>query len=132
MPCSQNSHPTGSTSKHNQHTLQGTERPVGLVVSCSSKEVSVANTAQDVVALARRLQSENVDRDNRMRAVQLVRTGQANRLYKGIFPSEWPQPIVANTIDVVAQDLSESVGTLPTFTAAGDSILDESKRSRAD
>jgi hypothetical protein len=94
--------------------------------------VSVANTAQDVVALARRLQSENVDRDNRMRAVQLVRTGQANRLYKGIFPSEWPQPIVANTIDVVAQDLSESVGTLPTFTAAGDSILDESKRSRAD
>ena len=92
----------------------------------------MADTAQNIVALARRLQQENVQRDARMRAVQMVRTGNANALYKGIFPSEWPQPIVANTIDVVAQDLAESVGTLPTFSAAGDSILDESKRSRAD
>jgi hypothetical protein len=67
-----------------------------------------------------------------MRAVQLVRTGHANMLYKGIFPSDWPQPVIANTIDVVAQDLAESIGTLPTFTAAGDSILDENKRSRYD
>jgi hypothetical protein len=95
--------------------------------------VSVADqTAFYIQNLAQRLKTENVDRDTRMRAVQLVRTGHANMLYKGIFPSDWPQPIVANTIDVVAQDLSESVGTLPTFTAAGDSILDESKRSRAD
>ena len=92
----------------------------------------MADTAQNIVTLARRLQQENTQRDARMRAVQLVRTGNANALYKGIFPSEWPQPIVANTIDVVAQDLAESVGTLPTFSAAGDSILDESKRSRAD
>jgi len=92
----------------------------------------VADTAQNIVALARRLQRENVDRDARMRAVQLVRTGHANMLYKGIFPSDWPQPVIANTIDVVAQDLAESIGTLPTFTAAGDSILDENKRSRYD
>ena len=92
----------------------------------------MADTAQNIVTLARRLQQENAQRDARMRAVQLVRTGNANALYKNLFPNEWPQPIVANTIDVVAQDLAESVGTLPTFSAAGDSILDESKRSRAD
>jgi hypothetical protein len=49
-----------------------------------------------------------------------------------LFPSDWSEPIVANTIDVVAQDVAESVGALPTFTAAGDSILDESRRSKAD
>ena len=84
--------------------------------------------ALQIQNLAQRLQVENTDRDARMRAVQLVRTGHANLLYKGIFPSDWPQPIIANTIDVVAQDLSESVGTLPTFAAAGDSILEESSR----
>ena len=57
--------------------------------------------------------------------------GHANSI-QGDFPSDWPQPIIANTIDVVAQDLSESVGTLPTFAAAGDSILEESRRNRAD
>ena len=88
--------------------------------------------ALQIQNLAQRLQVENTDRDARMRAVQLVRTGHANLLYKGIFPSDWPQPIIANTIDVVAQDLSESVGTLPTFAAAGDSILEESRRNRAD
>lgn len=92
----------------------------------------MAETAQDVVELSHRLERENVDRDARMRAVQLVRTGNARALYGSLFPSEWPQPIVANTIDVVAQDLAESIGTLPTFSAAGDSILDESRRSRAD
>lgn len=92
----------------------------------------MADQAKSIVALARRLQNENAARDQRMQAVTLVRTGRANQLFKGIFPSEWAQPIVANTIDVVAQDLAESVGTMPTFSAAGDSILDESKRSRYD
>ena len=38
--------------------------------------------ALQIQNLAQRLQVENTDRDARMRAVQLVRTGHANLLYK--------------------------------------------------
>lgn len=79
-----------------------------------------------------RLRRNNVDRDARMRAIHLVRTGHAEQVFKGIFPSDWPKPVVANFIDVVAKDTAEMVGVLPTLTAAGDSVLDESKRSRTD
>lgn len=79
-----------------------------------------------------RLRRNNVDRDARMRAIHLVRSGNAHMVFKGIFPSDWPRPVVANFIDVVAKDTAEMVGVLPTLTAAGDSVLDESKRSRTD
>ena len=79
-----------------------------------------------------RLRKQNLERDKRMRAVGLVRTGHANALFKDLFPSDWPRPIISNTIDVIAQDVAEQVGVLPTFTAAGDSIINESQRSRAD
>ena len=88
--------------------------------------------AKDLVSHAKRLQRESSQRDEAMKNMYLVRMGRSAELFQGMFPEEWSQPIIANTIDVVAQDVSESVGALPTFTAAGDSILDEGKRSRAD
>ena len=78
------------------------------------------------------LRNRNADRDRRMQAVALVRTGQASRVFRGLFPEEWPSAIIANTIDLAAQDTAEMVGVLPTLSAFGDSTLDESKRSRAD
>jgi len=92
----------------------------------------VAEYARQFVAHAKRIQKENSARDEAMKNVMLVRSGRSNEVFGGMFPEQWSQPIVANTIDVVAQDLSESVGALPTFSAAGDSILDERKRSAAD
>ena len=78
------------------------------------------------------LRRNSVERDARMRAVALVRTGRADMVFGGLFPSDWPKPVVANFVDVVARDTAEMVGVLPTLTAAGDSVLDESKRSRQD
>lgn len=78
------------------------------------------------------LKRRNAERDARMRAIHLVRTGRAAQVFKGLFPEEWPAPVVANTIDIAAQDTAEMVGVLPTLSAFGDSTLDESKRSRAD
>lgn len=78
------------------------------------------------------LKIANRERDNRMRAVRLVRTGQANAVFGDIFPPDWPQPVIANTIAIAAEDTAEMVGVLPTLQAYGDSMLDESKRSRAD
>lgn len=78
------------------------------------------------------LKRKAVKRDQRMKDVLAVRTNESELVFDGLFPSEWPKPIVANFIDVVAQDSAEMVGVMPTISAAGDSILDERTRTRAD
>lgn len=62
------------------------------------------------------LRRMNSDRDNRMRNVQQVRSGDVRTILPGFFPDYWPQPIIANTIDVVARDMAEQVGKMPTLT----------------
>lgn len=89
----------------------------------------MSDYAQRFDALRRR----NVERDKRMREVALIRAGHAEQVFPGLFPEGmWSRPIVANLIDVVARDLSEQIGVIPTITAAGDSAIDDTARSRAD
>lgn len=79
------------------------------------------------------IRKRNSERDKRMRDVMLVRAGHAEQVFPGLFPEgAWSRPIVANLIDVVAKDLSEQIGVVPTITATGDSALDESSRTNAD
>ena len=80
----------------------------------------------------RHLAKLNAERDSRMRAVSLVRTGYASWVFQGLFPDDWPQPVIANAIDIAAQDTAEAVGVMPTLTAYGDSMLNDSERSRAE
>jgi hypothetical protein len=67
-----------------------------------------------------------------MRAVALVQAGHAELVFRGLFPSDWPKAVIANTVKSAAEDAAMMIGVLPTLTAAGDSQLDESKRSRTD
>lgn len=79
------------------------------------------------------IRKRNAERDKRMREVMLVRAGNAEQVFPGLFPEGmWSRPIVANLIDVVAKDLSEQIGVIPTITATGDSALDDSARTNAD
>lgn len=79
------------------------------------------------------IRKRNAERDKRMRDVALIRAGHAEQVFPGLFPEGmWSRPIVANLIDVVAKDLSEQIGVIPTITAAGDSALDDAARSKAD
>lgn len=92
----------------------------------------MASFDQSLVSHIQRIQMRDVERDQRMNAARLVRTGYAHVLFKDLFPADWPRPVIANTIDVIAQDVAEQVGVLPTFSAAGDSILEDSGRRKAD
>ena len=76
--------------------------------------------------------SKSSARDSRMHAVSLVRTGRAAHVFRGLFPEDWPAPVISNAIDIAAQDTAEAVGVVPTLQAFGDSVLNESQRSRAD
>ena len=88
---------------------------------------------KDLVYAFEQLVTRNSERDKRMREVALVRAGNAEQVFPGLFPSgNWSRPIVANLIDVVARDVAEQVGVLPTITAAGDSSLDDNQRTKAD
>ena len=88
---------------------------------------------KELVTAFEQLKARNSERDKRMREVALVRAGNADQVFRGLFPEGvWSRPIIANLIDVVARDVSEQVGVLPTITAAGDSSLDDNQRSKAD
>jgi hypothetical protein len=88
---------------------------------------------KELVQAFEQLKTRNSERDKRMREVALVRAGQADQVFKGLFPEgTWSRPIIANLIDVVARDVSEQAGVLPTITAAGDSSLDDSQRTKSD
>ena len=87
----------------------------------------------DYVTRFNALKERYSERDTRMRAVTLIRTGNADQVFKGMLPAgTWSKPIVANMINIAAEDLAEQTGVLPTVTATGDSALDESSRSKAD
>jgi hypothetical protein len=88
---------------------------------------------KELVHAYEQLKARNSERDKRMREVALVRSGNADQVFRGLLPEgTWSKPIIANLIDVVARDVSEQAGVLPTITAAGDSSLDDSQRSKAD
>lgn len=88
---------------------------------------------KEFVQAFEQLKARNAERDKRMREVALVRAGNADQVFRGLFPEgTWSRPIIANLIDVVARDVSEQAGVLPTITAAGDSSLDDSQRTKAD
>lgn len=92
----------------------------------------MAEINQGLAAHISAMKQNAADRDRRMREVYMVRTGRTNELFDGLFPGDFPKPIIANAIDVMAQDYAEQVGVLPTFSAAGDSIISETKRNHAD
>ena len=88
---------------------------------------------KELVHAYEQLKARNSERDKRMREVALVRSGNADQVFRGLLPEgTWSKPIIANLIDVVARDVSEQAGVLPTITAAGDSSLDDSQRTKAD
>ena len=71
-------------------------------------------------------------RDVRMAAVTHVVSNRAAMVFKDMFPADWPEPVIANTIHSAVSDAAFQIGVLPTLRAAGDSTLNESKRSRSD
>jgi hypothetical protein len=88
---------------------------------------------RELVHAYEQLKARNAERDKRMRDVAMVRAGNADQVFRGLFPEgTWSKPIIANLIDVVARDVAEQAGVLPTITAAGDSSLDDSQRTKAD
>jgi hypothetical protein len=88
-------------------------------------------SVDEIAKRVERLRKQAADRELRIRAATQVINGRAHEVFRGHFPEEWPRAIVANTVRSAMEDTASMVGVLPTLSAASDTALDESKRSRA-
>lgn len=91
-------------------------------------------TISEVAGLYQRLRVQYSERDQRMRDIKLVRSGQMGMVFPELFPEDGPftRPIVANMIDVAARDLSEVIAPLPAFNCSSATMVSDRAREFAE
>lgn len=89
--------------------------------------LSVAEIGQKVSRLTRKAAA----RDQRMSNVLAIRQGEADAVMPGMFPSDWPKPIIANFVDVAARDLAELIAPMPSINCAVANMVTESAKKFA-
>lgn len=92
----------------------------------------MALTIENVAMKVESLRRAAADRDQRMRDVHDVRSGDIDTVIPGAMPDAWPKPIVANLIDTSARDFAETMGGMPSINcSAGVITTDKSKKYMA-
>jgi hypothetical protein len=91
--------------------------------------------AQDIDQLAvkvRKLRDRYHTRDARWADLLAIRQGDIQQVFPGMFPDEFPKPMVANFIDVAARDVAEVIAPLPAFNCDTTDAISDRARKRAD
>lgn len=68
---------------------------------------------RDYSHLWRILKEGGNERVRRAQQVSAARRGDVEAVMPGVFPANWPKPVVSNIIDVTARDLAEMLARLP-------------------
>lgn len=63
--------------------------------------------------LFERLTERGQERQTRNAQVSSARRGDIDSVLPGVFPADWPRPVVANVIDTTARDLAEVLARMP-------------------
>ena len=71
-------------------------------------------------------------RDSRWADIAAIREGNINRVFPGLFPDDYPKPMVANFIDVAARDIAEVIAPLPAFNCMTTDTVSDRARKRSD
>ena len=80
----------------------------------------------------RKLRDHFHTRDARWSDLLSIRQGNIQQVFPGMFPDDFPKPMVSNFIDIAARDVAEVIAPLPAFNCdTTDSISDRARR-RAD
>lgn len=85
-----------------------------------------------VAARVRALQLKHRDRDRHAAEVRAVRHGDFDAVAPNLFSDEWPRPIVANRIDVMARHASAALSPLPIVTCQSITAASDTARAFAD
>lgn len=89
------------------------------------------NTTQ-LVARVKSLRERSIERDVRSGNVLAVRTGKISSVYPDFFPDGVDSNVVANFVDVVARDLSETIAPLPAINCSAANQASDAARAFAD
>jgi hypothetical protein len=87
--------------------------------------------AENICARLKRLKTASMTRDRRMQEVTLVRKGEVNLMAPGLFSEDWPKPIIANAIDVIARDFAGTLAPLPTLNCSSRAMRTDADKRRA-
>lgn len=74
------------------------------------------------------LSGSQQERQRRNNEVAAARRGEVNTVMPGVFPANWPKPVVANILDTTARDLAEVLARLPAIDCTSSSLT--SNRSK--
>ncbi len=92
----------------------------------------MARKIEDIANAYQQLKQRYGSRDARWSDVLEVRKGNINNVFPGLFPAEYPKPMVANFIDVAARDIAEVIAPLPAINCSATNAVSDRARSRAD
>ena len=87
---------------------------------------------QQIAARVKQLREKARERDSRWADVLEVRKGNINKVFPGLFPDDYPKPMVANFIDIAARDVSEVIAPLPAFNCSATNSVSDRARQKAD
>jgi hypothetical protein len=85
-----------------------------------------------IVARVSYLRRKAAERDQRWSDVLEVRKGNINKVFPGLFPDDYPKPLVANFIDTAARDISEVIAPLPAMNCNSTNTVSDRARTKAD
>ena len=86
----------------------------------------------DLSVKIRKLRDHYHTRDARWTDLQSIRQGDIQQVYPGMFPDEFPKPMVANFIDIAARDVAEVIAPLPAFNCDSTDSVSDRARKKAD
>lgn len=69
--------------------------------------------SKDLINLYDKLVARGQERQTRNQQVSSARAGNIDAVMPGVFPSNWPRPVIANVLDTTARDLAEVLARMP-------------------
>jgi hypothetical protein len=92
----------------------------------------MARSIEEITTAWYQLRQKYRNRDSRWSDVLEVRKGNINNVFPGLFPAEYPKPMVANFIDVAARDIAEVIAPLPAINCSSSNAVSDRARAKAD
>jgi hypothetical protein len=92
----------------------------------------MARSIEEITYAYEQLRQKYRNRDSRWSDVLEVRKGNINNVFPGLFPAEYPKPMVANFIDVAARDIAEVIAPLPSINCSATNSVSDRARMKAD
>lgn len=89
----------------------------------------------DIKTIARRVDAMKhraAERDNNMANILSVRKGRMAEVFPDMFPTDMPNAMVANFVDVAARDLAEVLAPLPSINCSTTNVTSDRARAFAD